>query len=279
MSATVVASLTVVALAGCSSESETSTSSSAAAGTTAAASSSAAASSTAAATTSATPSPSGTRVDGAQIPTLMKQVRAAVTKAKTARVVVGGQISAGQTVQMDVRGRVDGSNQLLTMTQSGDSAKAELLTVGGKRYLKASSAFWVSYQIEAAKAAQLSKTYVIAPESLIVNMKEITINALWTNMRTGLSLDSASASNSTLDKITVNGAEAFRLKRADTKATVVFDAKTKLPIEVDQAGDANAKFSTWNGIKAYTAPAASELGTLPTSAATGSGAATGSSAG
>ncbi len=212
-------------------------------------------------TASASPTTSATKPTAGE---LFKQAKAAALAAKSAR--VAGEMSlGGKQATLDIAGDMAGTNQKMLMSQTG-IGKFELLTVDGKYYMKADDAFWTANAGKAA-AGMVANKQVLLPADKAKAMGDFTLGSLIQKMFSGASASAVEASTAPVTETTLDGKPAYVLSSKpgeEAELLVSADGKAQILAIKGPAKDPGLmKFSEWDAVAPFAAPAASDIVTLP----------------
>jgi hypothetical protein len=195
---------------------------------------------------------------------LFQQLQKSGTQAKSVRIT--GSISNGATasskavkVQIDIAGDLSGKNNKALVDDG--SGSMELLTVGGKTYIKADAAYWTKNG-DAAIAKLAAGKYILVPAASAAKMSDTTVGKLLKQIYTSAS----GQLSSKVVKTEINGVPAYLLttKTNDTKLYVSSDGQARLLRVVGSKGQMSAwDFTEWNAVPPATAPPASQQATMP----------------
>ena len=221
--------------------------------------------STAKPSAASTPSAQVTSATGNSAPALFEQLQKSGASARSVRIkgtVTNGATAASKavTVQIDIAGDLAGKNN--TALINDGTGAMELLTVGGKTYLKADTAYWTKNG-SAAIAKVAAGKYIVVPPTSAAAMSDSTAGKLLSQI-----YSSASGQLSTkVVKTEVNGVPAYLLttKSNDTKLYVTADGQARLLRVQGSKGQLSAwDFSEWNAVPLVSAPAPTNVTTIPT---------------
>jgi hypothetical protein len=220
-------------------------------------------SSSSASTASSVSTPSSSTLPTAA--SLLAQARTTVNSYRTGR--MQGTLDQGSyTEKLDVQGTVNGSNEQLVITFSGNGAPVQgtitVLTVSGQHYLKGDRAYWQS--VAKAKNRTLSSSQlqkftsswfaIPASNSLVSDLSDLTIESLTDGV---IPTD---ASGSVTPVTTSDGHSAYHVvdPTDDIDATVLNDGKATLVSisggDTSDSGSGSLTFSQWNAVSSFTAP-------------------------
>ena len=206
----------------------------------------------------------GAGATGSSADALFQQLRKDGAAAKTVR--IKGTISNGATsaskavkVQIDIAGDLGGKNSRALVNDG--SGAMELLTVGGKTYIKADTAYWTKNGTAAIAKVAAGK-YILVPAGSATTTSDSTVGQLLGQIYTS----AAGKLNTKVDKTQVNGVPAYVMttKAKDTKLYVSADGQARLlRVEGSKGGLSAMDFTEWNAVPPVSAPAASQLTTIP----------------
>jgi hypothetical protein len=207
---------------------------------------------------------SSTSATGNSAPALFKQLQRSGATAKSVRIkgsITNGATAAAAavTVKIDIAGDLAGKNNIALVDDG--TGVMELLTVGGKTYIKADTAYWTKNGTAAIAKVAAGK-YILVPAASAANMSDSTVGKLLTQIY-------ASAAGQLSTKVVtteVNGVPAYLLatKANDSKLYVSADGQARLLRVEGSKGQLSAwDFTEWNAVPLASAPAADQLTTLP----------------
>lgn len=205
---------------------------------------------------------------GAKDPkTIVDTSLASARKADSGRALVTTR-DEGQTLTIDIRGTVDGSNQEAVVTHAQEG-KITLRTVDGTTYMLANRKFWAAQNAPAAQQKALDGKWVRVPASQKSNFSDTTLKSLLDSLAKESGAEKVTSSNSTVVSADQNGKPVLRITGKGSSAgtvLVVADDEKHLPIELSDTGSdgGNAKFSEWNSVGRVSAPPASDVIDAPT---------------
>ena len=217
------------------------------------------------ASTTSTPSAASTGTTGNSAPALFEQLQKSGAAAHSVRIkgtVTNGATAANKavTVQIEIAGDLAGKNN--TALINDGTGVMELLTVGGKTYLKADTAYWTKNG-SAAIAKVAAGKYIVVPPTSAAAMNDSTAGKL-------LSQIYASAAGQLSTKVVkteINGIPTYLLttKNNDTKLYVSADGQARLLRVQGSKGELQAwDFTQWNAVPAVSAPTPSQVTTIAT---------------
>jgi hypothetical protein len=212
-----------------------------------------------------TASATSTGTTASTAPALFEQLQKSGAAARSVRIkgsVTNGATAASKavTVQIEIAGDLAGKNN--TAMINDGTGVMELLTVAGKTYLKADTAYWTKNG-SAAIAKVAAGKYIVVPSTSAAAMSDSTAGKL-------LSQIYASAAGQLSTKVVkteVNGVPAYLLttKTNDTKLYVSADGQARLLRVEGSKGELQAwDFTQWNAVPAVSAPTAAQVTTIPT---------------
>lgn len=216
----------------------------------------AATSATAAAGSAASSATSEADDDAPSAKDLYAKTRESSLKAKSAK-LEGTVTDAGQVMDIELEGQVDGSNQRVEVDY-GDKGSVEIITIDGTHYVKGDEDFWTSQggltrrQVEQAGVAE---KYVSTTDD---SMSDFTFKSLLDQMFEEEAMSGLESLTTPVEKVTEDGVEAWKM--TDDEAEVLVTADDKSYLHKIKAGkDANLTFSDWDAVKEFEAPAAGDV--------------------
>jgi hypothetical protein len=203
-------------------------------------------------------------VTGNSATALFQQLRASSAAAKSVQVrgaISNGATATGKSVtaQIDIAGDPAGKNSRAIINDG--TGVVELLTVGGKTYRKADTAWWTK-NYSAAAAKRLAGKYTLLSAGSAAAAGIPTVAKLLDQIY-------ASASgnlNTTVVKTSVKGTPAYLVttKANDTKIYVSTDGAARLLRVEGSGGQLSAwDFTDWNAVPPLRAPVAGQLNKTP----------------
>jgi hypothetical protein len=214
--------------------------------------------------TTAKPGATSAGPTGNSATALLERSRINGTSAKSVRIkgtVKNGASGASKavTAKIDIAGDLTGKNNLVLVNDG--TGVVEMLTVGGKTYRKADTAYWTK-NYSAAVAKTLAGKYTPLSAASAAATGAPTVSGLLNQIYA-----SATGQLSTkVVKTQVNGVPAYLLttKTNDTKIYVSADGKALLLRVEGSKGQLTAwDFTQWNAVPPASAPAAAQLNTPP----------------
>lgn len=209
---------------------------------------------------------------GATLPTaadLYKQARATATKATSLHVRGTTALGTDQAAQIDIAGQADGSNEKVTVTlpQTGTII---LLVVGSSTYLQLTAELFQQLGAGAGDTSAYVGKWVSIPSAQAASMSgDISLRSLLDQIYSEPELTAAEAASTTVQRQTLDGTDVFVLSESGTgnspsQVIVSADGKASLVRMVGpKAGNDTLDFSEWNAVAPFTAPAASDIVTVP----------------
>lgn len=198
--------------------------------------------------------------------TIIANATASANKADTARVQATGRDDDGSWA-IDIRGKVNGGNQELVMDSPAEG-KATVRTVDGTSYLKADKEFWAAQKAPASEQQRLSGKWVKVPAGE-TEFDRYTIKSLLDELHKETGANSANSANTSVTSAQEGGKPVLRLVAKGSSSTttlVVTDDDKNLPVALTETGDdgGDAKFSEWNEVAPFSAPASRDVVEAPT---------------
>jgi len=200
--------------------------------------------------------------------TLFTQLRKNGAAAKSVRIkgsLTNGTASTAARVKVDIAGDRAGKNTRVTADDG--TGIVEILTAGGKSYLKADAAFWTKNG-SAAIARSAAGKYVEVPAGSSAVMGDISVGKLLDRVF-AKDLSAVGKLNTKVTASEVNGVPAYLMttKADGTRIYVSTDAQARL-LRVEGVKGAKGQgttldFSQWNAVPPASAPPASQLTKIP----------------
>ncbi|YAL83374.1 hypothetical protein ACMYYO_00820 [Dermacoccaceae bacterium W4C1] len=218
-----------------------------------------------------TPAAASSSAPAHDVSSIISDMRTSVDGATTTHLILDLE-DDGRPVTMDMRGRVDGSNQLVRM-DAGSQGKADVLFADGKTYLKGNRTFWEKQERSSPTATRLlTGKYAPVPQKEAQNFtSRSSIKSLLSLMSSDPSLREMNSSNTSVRSIQHNGAAALQLTCAQEGIVLVVSADAKRwPLDLKQKDDGEinkARFAEWDRVPKYSPPASSEIVNVPGSSA------------
>jgi len=214
--------------------------------------------------TTAKPSATSVAPTGNSAVALLERSRINSSAAKSVRIkgtVKNGASGASKevTAKIDIAGDVTGKNNLVVVNDG--TGVVEMLTVGGKSYRKADTAYWTK-NYSAAVAKTLAGKYTLLSAASAAATGAPTVSGLLNQ----IFASAAGQLSTTVVKTQVNGVPAYLLttKANDTKIYVSADGKALLLRVEGSKGQLTAwDFTEWNAVPPARAPAAAQLNKAP----------------
>lgn len=210
-------------------------------------------------TTTTTPSPTTPSAGD-----LYSRARKSALAAKSGH-LIGSFTEKGKTMNMDLAGTADGTNQ--SMKIKAAEGEITIITASGKTYLMASQKFWKS-QAGAPAAKMFKGKYVLLPATQAKEMGDQTIQKVLKDMFAEGDLSFLERANARVEKATVDGVDAWKLtEKVGGDGTAIFvssDGKARLlKIDGGKSEPGAMTFSEWDAVPKITAPKASQVVKLP----------------
>lgn len=205
---------------------------------------------------SAGPSPSESPSETAEGPTVADVYRTARTAALSAASghAEGSQTREGRTLEIDVEGVANGSNQTVFITT--DKGTAEVITVGDKYWLGGDKAFWVEQTGDAAAGARMVGKYVPITESDATELGSFTLRSILTE-KFGLAEFAALESDpAAAERTSLRGTDAWLLTgRSGARLWVAADGSAALLRAVGpKSKPSDLSFTDWDRAERFRQP-------------------------
>lgn len=187
---------------------------------------------------------------------LYAKTREASLAAKSAK-LEGTVTEAGQKMDVELEGKVDGSNQRVEVDY-GAKGTVEIITIDGTHYVKGDEAFWTSQggltksQIE---SAGIDEKYVSTTDD---SMSEFTFKSLLDQMFKEEAMSGLESLTTPVEKVTEEGVEAWKMTDGDAEVLVTADDKNYLH-KIKAGEDATLNFSDWDAVEEFKAPPANQV--------------------
>ncbi|AKU18401.1 hypothetical protein [Luteipulveratus mongoliensis] len=198
---------------------------------------------------------------------IMKTAKSSANNAKSAH-VVGDVVDNGKTMNVDLRGQVQGKNQQATV-KTQDDGTVSILTLGSDNYIKGDRTYWTKQNAPAATVALLTDKWVKAPANKSSSFEKFTLKSLLASTTKSFDSSEINSVNTSVTELTLAGQSALKLApRLATKSssiTVTADAKN-LPLQV-VSDSGTVTYSEWDVVPMYAAPPASQQVQMPGGAA------------
>jgi hypothetical protein len=195
---------------------------------------------------------------------LFQQVRKSSAAAKSVRVkgaISNGATATGKSVtaQIDIAGDPAGKDSRAIINDG--TGVVELLTVGGKTYRKADTAWWTkNYSAAAAKVLAGKYTLLSAGSAATAGIPTVA------KLLDQIYASAAGNLNTNVVKTEIRGTPAYLVttRTNDTKIFVSADGKARLLRVEGSKGQLSAwDFTEWNAVPPLHAPAAGQLNKTP----------------
>jgi hypothetical protein len=213
--------------------------------------------------TTAKPSATSVAPTGNSAAALLQRSRINSAAAKSVRIkgtVKNGASGATKavTAKVDIAGDLAGKNNLVIINDG--SGVVEMLTVSGKTYRKADTAYWTK-AYSAAVAKTLAGRYTLLSASSAAATGAPTVSGLLDQIYAS----AAGQMSAKVVKTKINGVPAYLLttKTNDTKIYVSADGKALLLRVEGSKGQTVWDFTEWNAVPPARAPAAAQLNKAP----------------
>jgi len=196
---------------------------------------------------------------------LFQQLRKSTAAAKSVR--IKGTIAKGSTnkaakVQIDIAGDRAGKNTRVTANDG--SGSIEILTAGGKSYLKADAAFWTKNG-SAATARLAAGKYVEVPAESAAAMGNLTVGKLLDQVF-AKDLSAVGKLNNTVRTADLNGVTAFLMttKVDGTRIYLSTDGQARLlRVQGGKPQQTTLDFSQWDAVPPTSPPPADQMAKIP----------------
>ncbi|HEX7537777.1 MAG TPA: DUF2092 domain-containing protein [Dermatophilaceae bacterium] len=190
---------------------------------------------------------------------LYDQMRKNVAAAKSVR-MKGGINDSGKKITIDLAGTSDGKNTRVKINDG--TAGLELLSVGGRMYIKADSAYWTK-NASSAIAKRAGGKYVKVPATSGV-MDDFKVTTLLEGLFKDLPLSGAMQK---VEQTDVDGVPAYmladKLSSQDGQIYVSADGKAQLMRIVSaKKNPGTLDLTDWNAVPPISAPPASQQVTV-----------------
>ena len=206
-------------------------------------------------------SPSESPSETATGPTVAEVYRTARTAALSAASghAEGSQTREGRTLEIDVEGVANGSNQTVFITT--DKGTAEVLTVGDKYWLGGDKAFWVEQTGDAAAGAGMVGKYVPITESDATELGSFTLRSILTEKFALPEFAAFESDSSPAQETEIGGRAAYLLgDRGGARLWVASDGSGALLRAVGpKTAPSDLVFSDWDRAERFAPPPASKV--------------------
>lgn len=220
--------------------------------------------STAAATTgtagSAGTSPSSSDPSTPSAAELFRTARSAALSAGSGR-VTGTVRHEGETIDIDVEGAADGSNQTVLITTE-DGGTSEVVMAGGGYWLGGDEAFWAAQTGDAAAGREMVGKYVSISESAATELGSYSLRGVLTDFFENPQVTAALEGDQTPAVETqLEGRPAYLIgTEGGARLWMAADGSgTLLRAEGPPGAPTNLVFSDWGGARTFAAPPASAV--------------------
>jgi len=195
---------------------------------------------------------------------LLQQVRKSSAAAKSVRIkgTLANNTDKAAKVQIDIAGDRTGKNTRVSANDGTGSL--EILTVGGKRYLKADAAYWTKNG-SAAIAMIAAGKYVEVPAGSAAVMGAFTVGRLLDRVF-AQDIPAVGKLDGRVTNAEVNGAPAYLMttKIKGTKIYVSADGQAHLlRVVTPKSQQTTLDFSQWNAVPRTSTPPADQLAKIP----------------
>jgi hypothetical protein len=143
--------------------------------------------------------------------------------------ITGGGTSNGVTSTVDLR--LQGPDATGSITQGGQ--KLQLVSVGGKVYVEAPSAFWAQSGVPQATAGALDGKWVIVPDSAAASVLPVTLKGLADELRKPTS---GATINDAVHTGTLNGKKVVVVTQSDGSTLDVAATGSPYPLRTVDKG-------------------------------------------
>ena len=207
---------------------------------------------------------SSPRVAAGSAAALFQQMRNSSTAAKSVRIkgALGNATNTAARVQIDIAGDRAGKNTRVTANDG--TGALEILTVGGKSYLKADAAYWTKNG-SAAIARIAADKYVEVPAGSAAVMGDLTVGRLLDRVF-AKDISTVDTLNTKVNSADVNGVPAYLMttKGTATKIYVSVDGLAHLlRVQSPKGGQTALDFSQWDAVPPATPPPADRVAKIP----------------
>jgi hypothetical protein len=210
---------------------------------------------------SASPGPSESPSETAAGPTVAEVYRTARTAALSAASghAEGSQTREGRTLEIDVEGAANGSNQTVFITT--DRGTAEVLTVGDRYWLGGDKAFWVEQTGDAAAGARMVGKYVPINESDATELGSFTLRSILTEKFALPEFAALESDSSPAMETEIGGRAAYLLgEEGGARLWVASDGSGALLRAVGpKTAPSDLVFSNWDRAERFAPPPASKV--------------------
>ena len=202
-------------------------------------------------------SSTSTSSDSPDARTLITQTRSAYQSATSGH--LHAVIRDGSTTEtIDIKGTMDGTNQELTITETGQGT-ATVRTVSGKHYIKGTSEFWRNgAKASRSTATLLSGRWVKAPATTTNNLSKLTLRNFMTQIVGSSSVSDSELDSATSSTTTYNGQSAYEVKTAKGDTYTLQGSGTRNLLKatgaLDSSGTGTAVLDGWNSQPKVAAP-------------------------
>lgn len=182
---------------------------------------------------------------------------AANASAATSVHVVGEITNSSERVRVDMSGRIDGTNQDVSLAFD-TKGTIVIRTVAGATYVKVDER--AAAALGAKNAAGLSGKWIAAPAALVAPLADVNLKTLVARMGTIERFDDR------VEKVQCGAIECYRLTTSGVDAGVALVAAdgsfTVQRVQGSGPSRSDLAFSQWNAVPDIPAPAAGEVITL-----------------
>jgi len=200
-----------------------------------------------------------TAPDAAAVYQLMRTSAAA---AKSVH-IKGAFIEKGQKLQIDVAGDRAGKNTRVIVKDGANAI--EILTTGGKTYIKANAAYWTK-NASAAAAKLAADKYVTIPAGSAPSMDSLQVGTLL-DKTLAKDMTAVQKLNTKVEKTEVNGVHAYlitdKITSDGSKVYASADGQAHLLRIESPKGQGSLDFTEWDAVGPMSPPPADQLVKLP----------------
>jgi hypothetical protein len=141
---------------------------------------------------------------------------------------VGTSTSDGAPISLDLR--FQGSDLSGTVTEAGSTV--DLISTGGRTYVKAPAAFWKAQQVPSPVARRLDATWVLVPADGADPAGDFSLASLAASLRT----PEKTTWNPQVQKSTYQGQDVVVITESDGSTTQVAGTGTPYPLQATDRG-------------------------------------------
>ncbi len=190
---------------------------------------------------------------------VFRAARTAALAAESAR-IEGTLQREGKSVEIEVEGLADGSNQELILT-AGDNGRSEVLTVGDDYWLGGDKVFWTEQTGDARAGKKMVGMYSSITRSDAEELGSFTLRTILTEKLSEPAISAMEGSVKPVGKGDLDGSPAYVLAGKDgARLWVATDGSaTLLRLRGPKAAPCDLRFSSWNRAERATPPAPSDV--------------------